>query len=44
MAIRAQELRMPAVIGAGEAAYKGWRQAKALRLDCMNKRVEILRT
>jgi phosphohistidine swiveling domain-containing protein len=44
MAIRAQELRMPAVIGAGEAAYKGWRQAKVLRLDCLNKRVEILRT
>lgn len=42
MAIRAQEQRIPAVIGAGETAFGKWKKAKVIRLDCLNRRVEIL--
>jgi len=42
MAIRAAELRIPAVIGAGEALFGQWSAAKTLNIDCANKRVEIL--
>jgi glutamine kinase len=40
MAIRAAELRLPAVIGAGETHYARWSKARLLRLDCVNRRVE----
>jgi hypothetical protein len=40
MAIRAAELRLPAVIGAGETHYARWSKARTLRLDCVNRRVE----
>lgn len=42
MAIRAGELGLPAVIGAGERLYKAWSAASRLRLDCAGRRVEIL--
>lgn len=43
MAIRANELGLPAVIGAGEALYKRWAAARVLKLDCAARRVDILR-
>lgn len=42
MAIRAGELGLPAVIGAGEGLYRQWSQATRLHLDCAARRVEIL--
>ena len=42
MAIRAGELRIPAVIGAGEALFAKWGSSRVLNVDCANKRVEIL--
>jgi len=42
MAIRAGELGLPAVIGAGEALYRRWSQATRLHLDCSGRRVEVL--
>lgn len=42
MAIRAGELGIPAVIGAGEVLYQRWSQAQVLELDCANHQVRIL--
>jgi phosphohistidine swiveling domain-containing protein len=42
MAIRASELGIPAVIGAGEALYQRWRTAQRLCLDCTNQKVLII--
>jgi phosphohistidine swiveling domain-containing protein len=42
MAIRAGELGIPAVIGAGELLYKLWSNSKILHIDCANKKVEIV--
>lgn len=42
MAIRAGELGIPAVIGAGEKLFRQWSTASTLRIDCANKRVEVL--
>ena len=42
MAIRAGELGLPSVIGAGEALYQKWSNARRLHLDCAGRRVEIL--
>lgn len=42
MAIRAGEQGLPAVIGAGEILYQRWANAEKLRLDCGNKRVEVI--
>ena len=42
MAIRAGELGIPAVIGAGEKFFNHWRAAARLHVDCANKKVEIL--
>jgi hypothetical protein len=42
MAIRAAELDLPAVIGAGEQQFDDWARAGALKLDCANRRVERL--
>ena len=39
MAIRASELGIPAVIGAGETLYKKWLQAGYIEIDCANKTV-----
>ncbi len=43
MAIRAGELGIPAVIGAGEALYRGWEKADLLEIDGAKKRVTVLR-
>ena len=42
MAIRANELGLPAIIGAGEALFGKWSLAKRLRIDCASKKVDIL--
>jgi phosphoenolpyruvate-protein kinase (PTS system EI component) len=42
MAIRAGELSLPAVIGAGETLYNVWKNARRLSIDCAAKRVDIL--
>jgi len=42
MAIRAGELRLPAVIGAGELQYRRWSSAQRLLVDCAGRRVELL--
>lgn len=42
MAIRAGELGIPAVIGAGEIKFNDWKKAKKLHIDCANKQVQIL--
>ena len=42
MAIRAGELGIPAVIGAGEALFQRWRGAQKLCLDCMNQKVQVI--
>jgi glutamine kinase len=42
MAIRAGELGLPAVIGAGDSLYRRWSSAQRLHLDCAGRRVEVL--
>jgi glutamine kinase len=42
MAIRAGELGIPAVIGAGEALFQRWRTARKLCLDCTNQKVLVI--
>ncbi|WP_040638537.1 PEP/pyruvate-binding domain-containing protein [Microvirga lotononidis] len=42
MSIRARELGLPAVIGAG-SRFESWRNARVIRLECAVQRVEILR-
>lgn len=43
MAIRAGELGIPAVIGAGEVLYQKWLEATVLQIDCMNCQVLTLK-
>lgn len=43
MAIRAAELNVPAVIGAGEVYFRDWSRAEVLEIDCANKQVRVLR-
>jgi hypothetical protein len=42
MAIRAGELGLPGVIGAGEVLYRRWSNSQRLHLDCAGRRVEVL--
>ncbi|HLM81617.1 MAG TPA: adenylyl-sulfate kinase [Terriglobales bacterium] len=42
MAIRAGELGIPAVIGAGEALFQRWQTARKLCLDCTNQKVLLI--
>jgi phosphoenolpyruvate synthase/pyruvate phosphate dikinase len=42
MAIRASELGIPAVIGAGEALYQRWQAAQKICLDCTNQKVLLI--
>jgi phosphohistidine swiveling domain-containing protein len=42
MAIRAGELGIPAVIGAGETLFTRWRAAHKLCLDCTNQKVLLI--
>lgn len=43
MAIRAGELGIPAVIGAGEKSFLRWAKARLLDLDCANRAVRVVR-
>lgn len=43
MAIRAAELNIPAIIGAGEKNFKAWSDAQVLDVDCANELVKIIR-
>ncbi len=43
MAIRAGELGLPAVIGAGERLFKAWSEAEILSIDCGNRQVTVIR-
>jgi phosphoenolpyruvate-protein kinase (PTS system EI component) len=43
MAIRAAELNIPAVIGAGESLFAEWTKASQLEVDCANRQVKVLR-
>ena len=43
MSIRASELGIPAIIGAGESLYNKWNKANMLEIDCSNKKVLIIR-
>jgi glutamine kinase len=42
MAIRAGELGLPAVIGAGEVLFRRWEAARKLYLDCANQQVLVI--
>jgi adenylylsulfate kinase-like enzyme/phosphohistidine swiveling domain-containing protein len=42
MAIRASELAIPAVIGAGEALFDLWKKAGKICLDCGNQQVQFV--
>jgi glutamine kinase len=42
MAIRAGELGIPAVIGAGEVLFRRWQTAGKLCLDCTNQKVLVI--
>lgn len=42
MAIRASELAMPAIIGAGETLFGHWKRADKIRLDCGNQQVQVI--
>jgi adenylylsulfate kinase-like enzyme/phosphohistidine swiveling domain-containing protein len=42
MAIRAGELGIPAVIGAGDALFRRWQTARKLCLDCTNQKVLVI--
>jgi glutamine kinase len=42
MAIRANELAMPAVIGAGETLFGHWKRADKICLDCGNQQVQVI--
>ena len=39
MSIRANEIGLPAIIGAGNQLFEKWKQFKKLELDCKNKTV-----
>lgn len=43
LAVRCAELGIPAVIGIGEDAMRRLRSASVLMLDCLNKRLEVVR-
>jgi phosphoenolpyruvate-protein kinase (PTS system EI component) len=43
MAIRAGELGIPAVIGAGEVLYRQWSKVESIEIDCANKQVHIFK-
>jgi len=43
MAIRTAELKIPAVIGAGEKNFNIWSNAEVLDIDCANEQVNIIR-
>lgn len=42
MAIRAGEMQIPAVIGAGETLYSRWSSGRTIEIDCPNRQVRVL--
>ena len=42
MAIRAGELGIPAVIGAGDTFFNLWSKSKRLSINCAEKRVDVI--
>ncbi len=42
MAVRALEMRIPAVIGAGEKFFREWSSARRIQLDCAKRQVTVL--
>ena len=42
MAIRAGELGIPAVVGAGETLFQRWSAAKKIHLDCGSQKVQLV--
>ena len=42
MAIRAAELNIPAVIGAGKTLYELWSASRKLDIDCRNRLVRVV--
>ena len=42
MAIRAGEMGLPSVIGAGQELYKIWAESECIMIDCAANKVEIL--
>lgn len=42
MAIRAAEMQIPAVIGAGKILFEKWLRARTLRIDCANQQVSVI--
>jgi phosphohistidine swiveling domain-containing protein len=43
MAIRANELGIPAAIGVGESLFRQWGAAEVIEIDAANRRVQVLR-
>ncbi|MEV0637666.1 PEP/pyruvate-binding domain-containing protein [Streptomyces sp. NPDC050619] len=43
MAIRAHQLGIPAIIGVGEGLYQRLERAAIVRIDCANRRTDVLR-
>lgn len=43
MAIRAQELNVPAIIGSGKVLFDKWSNAETIQLDCETKQVTIIK-
>lgn len=43
MAIRAAELGVPAVIGAGQIHFEQWKKAHLLEIDALNRQVRVLK-
>ena len=43
MAIRASELGIPAIIGAGSQLFEQWQGAEVLDMDCANRQVRLVR-
>ena len=43
MAIRAAEFNTPAAIGVGEVIYESLQRSSVVNLDCLNRKIEIIR-
>ncbi len=43
MAIRANELQIPAVIGTGESLYENIKKAKVIQIDAAGRRIDVLK-
>ena len=43
MAIRAVELNLPAVVGAGEQLYESLANASVIEIDASNKQIKIIK-